>query len=765
MRSTEHSKRGKWLRLMPIIAFGLLAACGGSDGNPTTTPPPANEAPTASAGDDQSFDAHTEATLAGTGTDSDGTIATYSWTQTDGADVTLEDADAASATFTAPDIDTTEVLSFELTVTDNDGATATDSVEITVAPVVTLSGRAYDGPIANATITVTVGDKTYTATADADGVYTLNIGAIDPDAFITISATGGEGQEHVELISIAGSFGALQAAAGDDGVLETSESGSVNVTNLSTAKAVLMIEANGGNDITDDATLVTSESLVSGDDVLYLATVIKLVIDGGYDLPEGTSSTLDLVKDSTKTTTFVESVDADDATAFDSMYDAIISDPQLVASFTSDNVPATLFTLYVSSANDTSLTYRATNRGKAWTFNSNGTGTRADADYASAPFTWTIANGKITATYNTPLESAGWCTHPDGAEGWTYWCESTTTATTIALLVDGTNADTLLLTPAGETDYPSNLELEQPIAFSGGSTNLGLQTSAAIPFTADEVPGRWVTAVTGRADASVSGLMLGLLDSGFLEFQSGGAGERMATDYSPSEAFTWAVTDGVLNIEYTGGDKVSFYRMRKDGGVYDTLALLTRSEGKRHSEAGLMLEVEVDRLPLLEQEDVPARYTLFEKANDFSIRFAENGTGSSEAYNETVPYDTYPFQWILRDDYVVQMSYFWDEILEVDTATCSDVNACHLYLDRLWYPAAYDDATGRVYLLEIQQRYDWDAGAEFHQGALNYYQPSVRYWGRTEFDTSTVVGKPSAPATKTTNRMSPILGTPVIKNR
>lgn len=763
MNSIEKTARNQWLRVLPLIAFGLLAACGGSDSDIT---PPANEPPTAAAGDDQSVDANTDVTLAGSGTDSDGSIASYSWTQTDGTEVALTNADAASATFTAPDVDTTEVLSFELTVTDDDGATASDTVEITVAPVVTLSGRAYDGPIANATISVTVGDKTYTATADEDGVYTLDIGAVDPSAFITISATGSEGQEHVELVSIAGSFGALQMAAGDDGVLDTEESGSVNVTNLSTAKAVLMIEANGGTDITDDATLITSESLVSGDDVLYLATVIKLVIDGGYALPEGTTSTLDLVKDSTKTTAFVAAVDADDASAFNSTYNAIITDPQLVASFTTSNVPATLFTLFVSSANDTSLTYRATNRGKAWTFNANGTGTRADADYASAPFSWTITNGKIVATYNTPLESTGWCRHPDGGSGTTYWCESTTTATTFTLLVDGTKADTLLLTPTGETNYPSDPGLAQPIAFSSGSTNLGLQASAAIPFSADEIPGRWVTAVTGRADASVSGLMLGLLDSGFLEFQSGGAGERMATDYSPTEAFTWAITDGVLNIEYTGGDKVSFYRLRKDGGVYDTLALLTRSEGKRHSEAGLMLEVEVDRLPLLEQEDIPARYTLFEKPNDFSIRFASNGTGSSEAYNETVPYDTYPFQWILRDDYVVQMSYFWDEILEVDTANCSDVNACHLYLDRLWYPAAYDDATGRVYVLEIQQRYDWDGGSpDYHKGALNYYQPSVRYWGRTEFDPSAVVGKPSAPLTKTINRMSQVLGTPVINKQ
>ena len=91
-----------------------------------------------------------------------------------------------------------------------------------------------------------------------------------------------------------------------------------------------------------------------------------------------------------------------------------------------------------------------------------------------------------------------------------------------------------------------------------------------------------------------------------------------------------------------------------------------------------MLEVEVERLPLLELADIPARYTLFEKPNDFSIRFSADGTGSSEAYDETVPYDTYPFQWILRDDYVVQMSYFWDEIEEVRAGEVFGIHAASL---------------------------------------------------------------------------------------
>ena len=487
-------------RLLPLMMLGLLAACGGGgdDG------PAPNQKPTATAGDDQAVDAKSEVTLLGSGTDPDGSIASYAWVQTGGTSVDLSDTSSAEPLFTAPEEAANETLTFELTVTDNDGESASDTVDVTVAPVVTLSGQVYDGPIANATITVTINDKTYTATADGDGVYTLNVGSIDPDAFITISAVGSTGQEHVELVSIAGSFGALQEAAGEDGVLEPEESANVNVTNLSTAKAVLMIEANGGEDITDDATLATAESNVSGDDLLYLATVIKLVVDGGYDLPSGTASTLDLVKDSTKTTAFVAAVDADDPAAFESNYDSIVQDPKLTTAFTASNVPAELFTLFVSSNNDKSLTYRVTNRGKAWTFNTNGTGTLSDADNASLPFAWTISSGKIVATYDAPIDSAGNCTHPDDNTGFLYYCESTTTATTFALLVDGVAADTLLLSSTGTTNYPDNLELAQPVDMTGGSTFLGLQKSAAIPFTEEEVPGRWVASTTGRADASVA---------------------------------------------------------------------------------------------------------------------------------------------------------------------------------------------------------------------------------------------------------------------
>ena len=71
--------------------------------------------------------------LAGSASDQDGYIATYSWRQISGLDVPLSDADTVTASFTAPAADTDTALVFQLTVTDNGGAEASDTVTVTLA--------------------------------------------------------------------------------------------------------------------------------------------------------------------------------------------------------------------------------------------------------------------------------------------------------------------------------------------------------------------------------------------------------------------------------------------------------------------------------------------------------------------------------------------------------------------------------------------------------------------------------------------------------
>ena len=105
-----------------------------------------NSPPTAAAGADQNVPESTVVDLDGTGSfDPDGDALTYSWTQTGGQNVTLNGADTAQPSFTAPDVaaGSPETLSFELTV--DDGAdNSTDSVDIVVAESatsVTVAGK------------------------------------------------------------------------------------------------------------------------------------------------------------------------------------------------------------------------------------------------------------------------------------------------------------------------------------------------------------------------------------------------------------------------------------------------------------------------------------------------------------------------------------------------------------------------------------------------------------------------------------------------
>ncbi|MDQ7048896.1 MAG: DUF1566 domain-containing protein [Enterobacterales bacterium] len=112
------------LQILGLAFILQIVACGGGG--------TANIPPTANAGADQTVATLSAVTLNGSGTDSDGTVVSYSWTQTLGPAVTLASPNTASSTFTAPNVAANQVLTFQLSVTDNDGATATDTVNITV---------------------------------------------------------------------------------------------------------------------------------------------------------------------------------------------------------------------------------------------------------------------------------------------------------------------------------------------------------------------------------------------------------------------------------------------------------------------------------------------------------------------------------------------------------------------------------------------------------------------------------------------------------
>src|SRR5919108_748411 len=121
----------------------------------------ANQPPTANAGADFSVNEGTTGVqLQGSGQDADGTISSYQWEQTDGPSVILNNADTATATFDAPSVSANTWLTFKLTVTDNDGATAEDSVVVTINNV-------NQPPIASLTVNPTTIQEGSTSTLDA----------------------------------------------------------------------------------------------------------------------------------------------------------------------------------------------------------------------------------------------------------------------------------------------------------------------------------------------------------------------------------------------------------------------------------------------------------------------------------------------------------------------------------------------------------------------------------------------------------------------
>jgi dienelactone hydrolase len=141
-----------------------------------------NVPPVANAGADQAITLPSnQVTLTGTGTDSDGSIAAYAWTKISGpAAGTITSANAATATVTGL-VEGSYI--FQLTVTDNDSATATDKV------VVTVSAAPNVAPQANAGEDQTIALPTNSVSLSGTG--TDSDGTISSYAWTKVSGSGG----------------------------------------------------------------------------------------------------------------------------------------------------------------------------------------------------------------------------------------------------------------------------------------------------------------------------------------------------------------------------------------------------------------------------------------------------------------------------------------------------------------------------------------------------------------------------------------------
>ena len=333
----------KKLRVGIFTGALLLAGCGGGggdEGTPTPAPPPVtNESPTVSQTTIEDALEQEALTLSATASDSDGSIASYSWSHDASFEFTSSGLSTAEATFTSPDITEDVTVNFTVTVTDDDGATASSTQEVLIkrkVSNVTITGIVTDEPIANAELEIVVGSESFNVQAGDNGRYTavLDIDESSAKKLVRVKAKGLDTlNPGVEFVSQLSSVEKLLAQAGDDKTLDSNDNFGVNITNVTTAEFALLTR--GGTEPESEEELDSALLNVDADEKIQLATLIKIVVDNpDYSLPEGVNSTLELVANEQVAKQFEEEVTEKDPEIIEKTKKEIKEDDDLVTGAT-----------------------------------------------------------------------------------------------------------------------------------------------------------------------------------------------------------------------------------------------------------------------------------------------------------------------------------------------------------------------------------------------------------------------------------------------
>ena len=252
--------------LVLLLLSALLASCGGGGGSAAPNVPPQ-----AQAGSDQTVVAGTVVSLmGGASSDSDGRVSSYLWQQLSGDSVELDAGATATASFDSTVIATDQTLQFQLTVTDNDGASAADTVAVEVNAAL---------PVADAGVDQSIGERRSvfiggTGSRDAGGAIThyrwlqrsgpavTLTGADSSQARFTAPSVDGQAQSPVELT--------FELTVSDEFGETASDAVQVSVTNTLIAPLA---------DAGDNKTLDTTGAEAS--------PLIATLIGGGSSDPDG----------------------------------------------------------------------------------------------------------------------------------------------------------------------------------------------------------------------------------------------------------------------------------------------------------------------------------------------------------------------------------------------------------------------------------------------------------------------------------------------
>lgn len=623
-----------------------------------------------------------------------------------------------------------------------------DPVPTTVA--VTLTGTVTDAPIANAVVTATVGGETFTATADASGNYSLAIEIEEANVgqFVTLNARGVGDQAFVEFTSLAGSFQSLLAQAGDDATLSSAENFATQITNVSTAEAVFLKQANGGQPITTDSALTTLSAQINAQDVLDLAAAIKLVVDDptNYSMPAGQTSILELASNPAARQTFINDVYTQDPAAFAAAQLAIAQDPALAKPVNPTELQS--FTTALMST-DAGFTFNYSGRILHFDLNADGTG-YAISETFDQPFTWLVDGSTLKVTYTSAVETVSYDTEN---------CNGNTRQVEAHYVSEGVNVTflnsrTVTITTVSDVTYADCPSL-QPRVDTDTVARTVLTLDNFQPVDAQELAGNTQTLYV--YDGAQQTVVADIADLG-----ADGTGTTRLLGLD----FNWSVdaeTGKIVRAEFEDGSVAEYLSFRDIDEVVSDIywEVRTPGDGPVYMGAGASVFTSPDYAVELSAEAIPGRYYQFGIGEEtssnaslkgFRLRFDANFMGAQEydlvdgngvvSVDDETVHSYNGFRWALEGDSVV-VRRTWDTVAQVETCAVGAPN-CMVYDERRIVPlSSLELASGitRIYWLE-QRRFDNQLGVSNATPATRL----VRFYDYEPFAAPASIGSQKAKA-------------------
>jgi hypothetical protein len=262
---------------------------------------------------------------------------------------------------------------------------------------------------AGAEVVTVIGGETFTATADADGKFQLDIDVEDSPSnrstLVSFIAAAAAEDSPLELQARLGSLGEVITQAGTDRVLDAAENLRVNISPLSTAESALLDELEAAGERIG-AKQFQIDPRLDPQQVLTLAGAIQLALVRPleFPLPQSNATVLSLARSLDQRRSFIRTIENSNPTALREATVAVASNPLIVGTVDATDIAAEM--LLASLVVDGELPFNLVNLVDGFGFDADGSGRYFDSR-ALQTMTWQAQAAEIVVSLDAPVETFG----------------------------------------------------------------------------------------------------------------------------------------------------------------------------------------------------------------------------------------------------------------------------------------------------------------------------------------------------------------------